>query len=280
MDPSELEGVRARQEKIGSCPRVTGSSTLRLAPHPTLATENEVRLHPMNGFTERPSAIGRVLVPFLVTVFILSACNSATNPNKHRFEEPSPFYVYTPRDYTQDRAWPLFIGVNDLSTDGKTCWNTWQPYADGKGYVLLCPELADPDGQLNQLHANDRLLRIVDGMYADYSLEAKIFLVGFSEGAQFVHGYAFAYPNYVVGVSVIAAGNYFRPPPELNYIPFEVIVGERDNPIAVEHAQELTSLLGSAGYRVGLHILPGVGHQISKDAVKITLDLYDRVVGP
>jgi phospholipase/carboxylesterase len=215
-----------------------------------------------------------------IIVVALTACSSASNPNRHRFEEPSPYYLYTPQDYAPDKAWPLFIGVNNLSTDGKQCWNTWQRYADENGFVLLCPELADPDGQLNQLHANDRLLKIVDRVYADYSLEAKIFLVGFSEGAQFVHGYAFANPNYVVGVSVIATGNYFRPPGELNRIPFEVIVGDRDDPIAIQHAQELAGLLDSAGYRVGIHVLPGVGHEISKEAIQITLDMYDRVVGP
>lgn len=227
-----------------------------------------------------PGRLVRSLIAASVLLVGLSSCSSADNPNRHRFEDPSPYYLYTPRDYSPDQAWPLFIGVNDMSTDGKSCWDTWQRYADEKGFVLLCPELADPDGQLNQASANDRLLKIVDGLYSEYTLVAKIFLVGFSEGAQFVHGYAFANPNYVVGVSVIAAGNYFRPPPELSRIPFEVIVGERDNPVAVDHAQELAGLLDSEGYRVGLHVLPGVGHAINKDAIQITLDMYDRVVGP
>lgn len=230
--------------------------------------------------TKRPRLLVGIVIPLITAVIALAGCSSAANPNKHRFSEPSPYYVYTPKEYTPERAWPLFIGVNDLSTDGKACWNTWQPYADEKGYVLLCPELADPDGQLNQLNANDRLLKILDRVYADYSLEARIFLAGFSQGAQFVHGYAFAHPTYVVGISVIATGNYFRPPGNLNWIPFEVIVGERDNPIAVEHANELAGLLDEAGYRVGLHVIPGVGHEISKEAIRITLDLFDRVVGP
>jgi predicted esterase len=234
----------------------------------------------MGPTTREPDSLARSLLAVSILFISLCSCSSANNPNRHRFDEPSPYYLYTPQDYSPDRARPLFIGVNDLSTDGKTCWDTWQRYADEKGFVLLCPELADADGQLSQANANDRLLKIVDSLYGEYTLEAKIFLVGFSEGAQFVHGYAFANPNYVVGVSVIAAGNYFRPPAELSYIPFEVIVGERDNPIAVEHAQELAGLLDSEGYRVGLHILPGVGHEINKDAIQITLDMYDRVVGP
>ena len=228
---------------------------------------------------KRPQLLARSLVSLLTITITLAACNSAANPNKHRFSEPSPYYVYIPEGYTPDRAWPLLIGVNDLSTDGKSCWSAWQPYADEKGFVLLCPELADPDGQLNQLHANDRLVKILDRVFAAYTLQAKIVLAGFSEGAQFVHGYAFANPNYVVGVAVIATGNYFRPPADLTRIPFEVIVGDRDNPIALEHANELAGLLDQAGYRVGLHVLPGVGHAISKEAIRITLDMYDRVVG-
>lgn len=225
---------------------------------------------------------GRVILAIgavFAVVATIPGCSGTADPTGYRVEEPSPYYIYPPKAYTPDRAWPLFISVAGSGSDGRTCWDTWQRHADEKGYVLLCPELTDPDGQLHQLRGNSRLLEILGRVYEDYSLQPRIFLAGFSAGAQFVHGYAFMNPNYVVGVSVIAAGNYYRPPDNLSYIPFEVIVGERDDPLAIERAVELASLLNQSGYRVGLHVLPGVGHEISDEAIQITLDQYDRTVG-
>jgi predicted esterase len=139
--------------------------------------------------------------------------------------------------------------------------------------------LADSDGQLEQLRGNAKLLDILGRVYADYSLQQNIFLVGFSAGGQFIHGYAFMNPSYVGGVSVIATGNYYEPPRSLRHIPFAVIVGENDHAGNVRNARQLAGLLKQAGYYVELHVLSGEGHTISQQARTITLSLYDRTVG-
>jgi predicted esterase len=139
--------------------------------------------------------------------------------------------------------------------------------------------LADSDGRLHQLRANARLLDILGRLYEEQTLQPKIFLAGFSAGGQFVHGYAFTNPNYVVGVSAIAPGNYYEPSSTSRHIPFLVIVGDGDDPGNVENAKQLAWLLGQAGYSVELHVLEGEGHTVSEEAIEITLDLYDQTVG-
>jgi len=228
------------------------------------------------GRTRRSAAL---LLALVALVGLAAACSSSPDPDEHRFAQPWPFYLYLPDTYTPDRAWALFIGVSGSSADGRSCWNTWQKYADEKGYVLLCPELADPDGQLEQLRGNARLLDILGRVYEEYSLQPEIFLAGFSAGGQFVHGYAFTNPNYVVGVSVMATGNYYQPPPSTRHIPFVVIVGDRDDPGNLESANQLARLLEQGGYSVELHVIAGEGHTISKEAIQLTLGLFDRTVG-
>lgn len=220
-----------------------------------------------------------ILLASIALAGLVPACSSSPNPDEHRFPQPWPFYLYLPESYTPDRGWPLFVGVNGSSTDGRACWNTWQKYADEKGYVLLCPELADPDGQLEQLRGNTRLLDILGRVYEEYSLQPRIFLAGFSAGGQFVHGYAFMNPSYVVGVSVIATGNYYQPPSATRHIPFVVIVGDRDDPGNVGSARRLTQLLKQGGYSVELYVIEGQGHTISDEAIQHTLALFDRAVG-
>jgi predicted esterase len=226
--------------------------------------------------TKRSAA---ALLSLIALAGLPAACGSAPNPAEHQFAQPWPFYLYLPDEYAPDRALPLFIGVNGSSADGRSCWNTWQRYADEYGYVLLCPELADPDGRLEQVRANAMLLEILGQIYKEYSLQPKIFMAGFSAGGQFVHGYAFMNPNYVAGVSVIATGNYYKPPSSTRHIPFVVIVGDRDDPGNVENAKGLAQLLDEGGYSVELHVLAGEGHTISREAIQLTLGLFDRTTG-
>jgi predicted esterase len=213
-----------------------------------------------------------------IAMTFTAGCSSIPNAAEHRLEKPSPYYLYLPKAYSPERAWPLFIGVHGSSTDGRSCWKTWQPFADEKGFVLLCPELADSDGRLHQLHGNQRLLDIINKLYQERSLMANIFLAGFSGGAQFVQGFAFMNPAYVTGVSVMATGNYYQPPRSASHIRFIVLVGDQDNPVSIQNAKDLNAMLRGTGYRTELHVLPDIGHQISKEMVEITLDLFDRAI--
>ena len=77
-----------------------------------------------------------------------------------------------------------------------------------------------------------------------------------------MHGYAFMHPNYVKGVSVIAPGNAYPPPPEPLQIPFLVIVGGRDQSGNREVARPLTEMLEYNGYAVELQIIDGMGHAV------------------
>jgi poly(3-hydroxybutyrate) depolymerase len=226
-------------------------------------------------------SFGKIVSKILVSSLLLgwvAACSNIPDPEEYRFEEPSPFYLYLPESYTPGSSLPLFIGVHGSSTDGRNCWNTWQPYADQYGFVLLCPVLADPDGRLHQLHGNDRLLAILGQVYSGYSIKPEIFLFGFSAGGQFVHGYAFMNPNYVAGVSVIAPGNAYPPPTETRHIPFLIIVGARDQAGNQQVARQLATQLNQTGYSVQLMVLDGMGHAISEEAIQDTLNLYEQVV--
>lgn len=154
----------------------------------------------------------------LLVVFVLppvSACATTPDPEAHRFEDPHPHYLYLPQSDDPEATWPLFIGVHGSAAEGRSCWDTWQPHADEKGYALLCPLLADPDGRLHQLRGNQRLYDIVYWLYLEQALEPVIFLAGFSGGAKFVEGYAFMNPAYISGVAMIAGANFYplpRPP--------------------------------------------------------------------
>jgi predicted esterase len=224
---------------------------------------------------------GKIVYMMLVSSILcgwMASCSDVPDPAEYRYEEPSPFYLYFPESYSPGSSLPLFIGVHGSSAEGGNCWNTWQPYADQYGFVLLCPILADPDGRLHQLHGNERLLHILGQIYSSYSIKPEIFLFGFSAGGQFAHGYAFMNPNYVVGVSVIAPGNAYTPPIATRHIPFLVIVGGRDQAGNRQVASRLATELDQNGYSVRLMIIDGMGHSVAEEAIRETLSFYEQVI--
>jgi dipeptidyl aminopeptidase/acylaminoacyl peptidase len=55
-----------------------------------------------------------------------------------------------------------------------------------------------------------------------------------------------------------------------------VTVGERDDERAIA-AQEFAEALEAQGYAARVVVLPGVDHQLSGDATRLTLDFYGQV---
>jgi phospholipase/carboxylesterase len=215
----------------------------------------------------------------MVSLLLLNACSQGPDPDDHFYLDPWPYYLYLPEGYTPERTWPLFIGLNGTADNGRDCWKTWQSYADERGFVLLCPQIADPNGWLHKLRGTERLQNIINLIYADHSLAPQIFLTGFSAGGHFIQSYVFENPSYIVGVSVMAPGNAEQPTMAASHIPFVVIVGSSDDPGTVDMAQRLSAMLGGSGYSAELYVLEGVGHRISSGAIDATLALYDRVIG-
>jgi dienelactone hydrolase len=217
----------------------------------------------------------------LLILVLSTSCASSEpgiDPIQYRFEDPVPYYLYTPEGYSIDQALPLFIAVHGSAGNGLDCWSTWQRYADANGYVLLCPELADSDGRLHQARGNERLGQIINRIYRDFSLQNRIYLVGFSGGGQFVQGYALSSPAHLAGVAVIAPGSIYTPPSYARQISFLIITGQRDHPQTVEDSRTLASLLQANGNSVSLHLLEAVRHAVTQEVVELTLNHFRAVV--
>ena len=220
-----------------------------------------------------------------VILFLLltTACSGvsgsrAIRPSSYLREAPSEYYIYFPEKYTENRTWPLFIGIHGAGGTGRDCWSSWQEFADDYGFILVCPSLADETGGWLQEAGEEKLINIINSVYREASVRNQVFLVGFSAGAQFVQGFAFSHARFVSGVSVLSSGNFYSPPANTSSIPFLVIVGETDNDSRVEGARQFSENLRNLGYFTQFHILPNVAHEISPEARKLTISFFNRVL--
>ena len=62
-------------------------------------------------------------------------------------------------------------------------------------------------------------------------------------------------------------------------IPFLVVTGDQESPRRLEVSKQIVSLLEGNGFEVEYYLLPGVGHTVTDDARKLTIDLFRKVKG-
>jgi pimeloyl-ACP methyl ester carboxylesterase len=172
-------------------------------------------------------------------------------------EDGLTYYMYVPSKGGL-RA-PLLVSVHGLSRNAKDLAEKFIPWAEEYGVVVLAPLYSREKhgdynflGQSGKFSRSDRvLLRLVDeaGRLSGADTE-QLYLFGYSAGGQFVHRFAFAYPERVRRVVVGAAGSYTFPDPAVSFpfglapieelldlrmeaakflrIPFLVLVGAED----------------------------------------------------
>jgi predicted esterase len=220
-----------------------------------------------------------LLVAFCLTVGLFAYNSIPADAAKYRHESPIEYYLYVPKNYSSDREWPLFVGIHGSGGTGLECWNLWQTYANRENFILLCPSIADSGGGWYQSDGEAKVLSAINQVRADYRVAPREFLVGFSAGAQFVQGFAFKYPQYVSAVSILSAGNYYVPTLAARGIPFLVVIGDRDDPVAVQGSQGLASALSQGGFDVQYEVLPGVGHTVTDKGRQLTIALFRKAIG-
>ncbi len=230
----------------------------------------------MHRKNKKDSKIHFIINVLFIIAFLMASCSSAS---ANRYTTPSEYYLYTPKDYTPDEFWPLFIGIHGQGGSGKDCWNTWQPYADKNGFILLCPSLADAGGGWMLTDGEQKLNAILGEVLPNYSIKSKYYMAGFSAGASFIQGYAYDFPNQIAGLSVISSGNFFpQVNPALGSTPFLITVGANDTNL-VSPAQNYYNSLVNRGFNASFHIIDNTGHQISREAIDMTIQQFAAIYG-
>ncbi|MDX1252402.1 MAG: hypothetical protein IDH49_09195 [Gammaproteobacteria bacterium] len=167
------------------------------------------------------------------------------------------YFIYIPRRGGVKA--PVFVTVHGISRNAREHAERFAPLAERYGAVLIAPYFSKdrfPDYQrLGRTGKGERADSVLDRIVADVgrltgARTGKLYLFGYSGGAQFVHRYTLAHPERVAGLVLGAPGWYTFPDPALKYpqgigpskrlpgvvfdparflaIPTCVLVGERD----------------------------------------------------
>jgi predicted esterase len=150
----------------------------------------------------------------------------------------------------------------------------------GEDKVIALAPVFGKDYHLGDGEAAKQLIERFESIRKNHNVHDKMFLYGFSAGAQFVHRFAFNHPELVIGVSAHSAGSWAGVEGwgEINDkakgIPFVLTCGELDTTKAFNGEAPYSRLdwmkvfaedLTKRGFAVRTEVYPGVGHGGSAD---------------
>lgn len=228
----------------------------------------------------------------LCTILCLLTFSAPAAETTLKDSEGRMAYLYTPgAEAVKDKIYWLAIGVHGAGGDGKgaaglAAWAQDDVIVLGPSFVESAPD-AEP-GQAYQMNGpthEAKLKALIAEVGKTWKLRPKVFLHGFSAGAQFVHRFAMKNPELVAGVSAASAGRWSD---EINAaastVPFAVSCGEYDRakswPEAplnrLEWMQAFAGELRKAHFDVAERVIANAGHKQTEETLAFAATAFAR----
>ena len=127
-------------------------------------------------------------------------------------------YVFEPKTAPTGPQ-PVIVALHGMGMEGKGFCQGLLATAERNGWIVVAPTFKFRDWRDPQTVADDdialteELVDMLDGLpeRVGRPVDQRVFLLGFSRGAQLAHRFAFAHPERTRGVAAISAGTYTMP---------------------------------------------------------------------
>lgn len=244
-----------------------------------------------------------------VRLLLLAVLHGSVRASETALPDPNGLthWLFTPTEKpVPGRTYWLVVGVHGAGGTGKNAGGVAAWATDFGDVIVLGPSFEQPKRdpavprpatmprdifQMSGPKHEAKLAELMVQIGRKWKLHPKIFLHGFSAGAQFSHRYAFRHPELVAGVSAHSGGSWAgldgddRINPAAKSIPFAVSCGEDDRgaggprgtPPRIEGARRFAGQLRSLGFTVEFKTWPGVGHHQTPDAKSLGRALLEEV---
>lgn len=216
-------------------------------------------------------------------------CLPALARESHRQDaEGRDYWVYTPDRIDEDMTYTLVIGVHPYRGRGQGAGGL-SGWAEEYGCIVVGPTYDSNGYQYLQAGAEQQTLDLIRTLGEEFNLADKVFVAGFSGGAQFAHRFAMKHPEIVAGCAAHSAGTWgtgdydaHEPNPEATGVLFVVSCGEDDTakmapdvPFSrLDWAKRYAELLEEGGFTYDAQWWPRTGHRQTDGARAMTRDCF------
>ncbi|MCA9066010.1 MAG: hypothetical protein KDA96_23235, partial [Planctomycetaceae bacterium] len=203
------------------------------------------------------------------------------------------YVLFVPHSYSPDKKWPVIVflhGAGERGSDGRLQLTAGlgpfvRKHEKNFPFLALFPQCEEGqarilDGWSAQAEASHRMLKILDSVEADYSVNpAHRILSGWSMGGYGVWSIAAATPDRWSALISVSGGGDAALAKSLKEIPAWAIHGARDNIVRPSAVQGLISELQEQGATPWLTIVPNAEHDVWK-SVFASEDVYRWMLSP
>ena len=221
----------------------------------------------------------------LVTVFILFMLQGLSQAQPpHRYERSlkrssqHKYIVHVPQNYDPSRKYPLFIAMHRKGGPAIDQYNQWNFFTNRDQYIMLCPQFF---GGFQRFTSDEdkSLISMMHEMKEEFKYDPdRVYLVGFSMGADFVQKFAFQYPGRITAAGILGARNYEEPPysgkgREVKYF---VVAGTRDT-IYLDATNKFIQKMKAKGYDVEFQEFLSAGHALNDDIKNAVMSFFKKI---
>jgi len=225
--------------------------------------------------------IHKLLIAAFILLFVQSIC-LAQAPRRYerslKRSSQNKYLVYVPQNYDPNKKYPLFIAIHRKGGPAIEQYKQWNFFTNRDKYIMLCPQFFGG----YQWFRNDedrKLIAMMHEMKEEFKYDTdKVFLVGFSTGADFVQKFVFKYSGRVTAVGILAARNYMEPPysGKGRKVKYFVGVGAGDT-LSVDITKDFYQQMKDKGYNVEFQEISSTGHVLNDDIKSAVMDFFKKI---
>jgi len=220
----------------------------------------------------------------LIAVFILFVLPGLVNAQPpHRYERSlkrkseNKYIVHVPQNYDPSRKYPLLIAMHQKGGPAIDQYEQWNFYTNRDRYIMLCPQFF---GGFQRFTSNEdkRLISMMHEMKSEFKYDSdKVFMVGFSVGADFVQKFAFQYPGRIRAAGILSARNYEKPPFSGKGKETKYFVAGAGNNLYINATSTFIQQMKSKGYDAEFQEFPSTRHALNDDIKSAVMDFFKKI---
>jgi acetyl esterase/lipase len=182
----------------------------------------------MGGALRRAGRAGWLLFAAVLALMALPACSARAVPLQAPASAPNPapgpvgppkYFLYVPPNLPSAAPARLLLALHGIGGNGPDMAKPFVTLAQEHGWILAAPTFAYGDWQNpaavrgEDVRLGRQLMSLLDDVawQSGHSLRSRVFVAGFSRGAQLADRFALFHPELVAAVASLSAGTYTLP---------------------------------------------------------------------